>query len=500
MTARNPPAPGEATPPPTASSAILAFCGRHHVSLAIVVLGLAAFNVLWRLGSESVTEWDESLYAISALETAEKGNWIAITFRGALDYYNAKPPLNIWLIALAFKAFGVSLVSLRLVSALSAWLTVAALMEWTRRCIGTGAGLFSGLALSTTFGFLYVHSGRTANADALFTLLILLTVVTLWAARTQPWHRVWLGLLAAAAFLLKGTAVMMPLAIVAAVEMSRKPRQPNRWIPMGAAGLLFLAPVAAWAAARWQVDGWRFFERLVNYDLLARALFQLEGHRGSPFYYLNILHKYQYDWLAAGVLAWILFPVAWPRLRGLLLFWRADDGPRVEIGCWAVITLLIPTLMRTKASWYLNPFYPVFALGVGSILAHGLSRAGTTRGDRSRSLILWCVVILTLVVAQGKLMWHSFHRRDAGLSVQGLLLAERDRVGGHWIFRDHWDNAEIFVIEGLLNSRHGLAADVPMFLRDSRPGDFLISSPDVQRANLVLERSDGRYWLYRRRE
>src|SRR6266699_696481 len=111
------------------------FIDRHYSALAAAALLLAAFNLTFRLGSEIVTEWDESLYAITAAEIVACGHWIGTTFMGALDYYNTKPPLNVWLIALSFKAFGSNLVSLRLVSAISAWLTVAVLQGWTRRAV-----------------------------------------------------------------------------------------------------------------------------------------------------------------------------------------------------------------------------------------------------------------------------------------------------------------------------------------------------------------------------
>src|SRR6476646_3292616 len=128
----------------------------------------------------------------------ESGEWIGTTFFGALDYYNTKPPLNVWLIALSFKAFGINLISLRVVSVLSAWLTVAVLQDWARRVFGPAVALFAASVLATTFGFVFVHSGRTAETDALFTLLILLTVVTLWAEEDRPWYRIWLGPIAAA--------------------------------------------------------------------------------------------------------------------------------------------------------------------------------------------------------------------------------------------------------------------------------------------------------------
>src|SRR5438128_2321643 len=130
---------------------VVAFCTRHDGPLAAAVLGLAAFNLLFRLGGEVVHEWDESLYAISAWEMATGGDWLGTTFLGTLDYYNTKPPLNVWLIALAFKAFGRTLISLRLVSALSAWSTIFVLQQWARRCFGPPVALFASAVLATTF-------------------------------------------------------------------------------------------------------------------------------------------------------------------------------------------------------------------------------------------------------------------------------------------------------------------------------------------------------------
>ena len=64
----------------------------------------------------------------------------------------------------AFKTFGTNLWSLRLASAACAWLTVLVLTTWGRRCFGAAVGVTAGLVLGTSFGFLYVHSGRSANS------------------------------------------------------------------------------------------------------------------------------------------------------------------------------------------------------------------------------------------------------------------------------------------------------------------------------------------------
>jgi 4-amino-4-deoxy-L-arabinose transferase-like glycosyltransferase len=469
------------------------------------VLGLAAFNLTFHLGSEVVSEWDESMYAISAWEMGQTGHLVATTFLGALDYYNSKPPLNVWLIALSFKGFGINLVSLRLVSVISAWLTIAVLQGWARRAFGPAIALFAGLVLATTFGFVYAHAGRTAETDALFALLILLTVVTLWAEERQPWHRAWLGPIAAAVFLLRGMAVLMPLAIVLAVLLGRNPARRFQWLPTISAVILFFVPVGAWAVARWRIDQWMFFDKLFHYDFLARTLTVIEEHPGGPFYYLNILQKNQYDWLLAGIVALVLFPIPWHRVRDRFKpLWQGDDGLGVLLGSWAGMTFLIPTVMRTKLPWYLNAFYPVFALGVAWILVRALSQDWHGSSWR-RHAFLGMAIVTAFSVAEGKLLWYPSHYRNVNESTQGLLLQEKDRLRSHRVFQARWERAEIFVASGVIGAERGSAALLETFWLESRPGDCLMSSSRLFDRRplapaLVPVRSGRHHTLYCRAE
>src|SRR6476469_8466403 len=106
------------------AAGITAFCARHYRTLAVLTLMLAILNLGFRLDREVVTTWDESLYATSAAEMVQSGNWLVTTFHGDVDYYNTKPPLNVWLIAASFKLFGINLWSLRLPSFMAAFATI----------------------------------------------------------------------------------------------------------------------------------------------------------------------------------------------------------------------------------------------------------------------------------------------------------------------------------------------------------------------------------------
>jgi 4-amino-4-deoxy-L-arabinose transferase-like glycosyltransferase len=470
-----------------------------YAALAVGVLCLAALNLFFRLGQEFVTEWDEALYAISATEMLAHGDWIKTTFFGTVDYYNTKPPLNIWVIAIMFKVFGTSIVAARIVSALSALATVAVLQEWTRRVFGQIEALLASLVLATTFGFLHIHAGRSANTDALFTLIVVLTVVVLWAEERQPWQRLWLGPLVAAAFILRGLGVLMPLAIIALVQLLRG-RHGWYWLQSGIAALLCVIPVALWAVARYRVDQWEFFSRMYSYDFLARSVRVLEEHPGGPLYYLQILIKHQYDWVSAAAVAAVLFPLSRERWRTALLDWGAGTSLKKLFAAWAVSTLLIPTLMLTKLPWYLNTFYPVLAVAVACLLVRGVRQSSVTGG--SWRLVTMCVVaIVAFTVAESKVWMYSYDYRDLSRSAQGLLLDQRDLFPGHQVFRDRFDRSTTFVGR-LAGVELRYALTLEEFLRDSEPGDYLLISDYRSRrrlhSDLELVVSNRGNELYRR--
>jgi 4-amino-4-deoxy-L-arabinose transferase-like glycosyltransferase len=477
-------------------SPFVRFCQRHYPLAAAIILAIAAFNLFFRLDREIVTEWDESLYAISAAETATHGNWIGTTFRGELDYYNTKPPLNVWLIAASFKAFGVGFLSLRLPSAIAAWLTILVLLLWARRSFGEPVALAAALVLSTTFGFIYVHSGRSGNTDALFTLAMLLVVVTLWVSSARPWRLAWLGPLMAGIFLLRGMAVLMPLVLIAACELLGGQRLRQRLAPLAVAAATFAIPVGAWVLARWQLDSTAFLERMVRYDLVARSARALEGHTGSPLYYLNVLQKDQYDWLLAAVVALVLVPPSRQRVRELFRSTSSTRYFAVVGAAWFGVTLLIPTVMRTKVAWYLNPFFPIFALLVAAAVVHALSHTGPALARRQK--LLAALVLLAFAVAEGKLVFYSYNRRHLHSSAQGLLLADKTQLAGRRVFRDRWPASGLFVLEHIVKGQPMLADDEHDFMRKGRPGDYMVlSRHQAEYSQLGCIASNRRYALCR---
>jgi 4-amino-4-deoxy-L-arabinose transferase-like glycosyltransferase len=469
--------------------------------LAAAILCLAAFNLTFRQHVHTIQHWDESLYAMTAWEMLQSGDLVGTTFLGELDYYNTKPPLNVWLIALSFRLFGVNAVALRLPSMLAAMATIAVILYWARRHLGARPALLGGLVLSTLFAFHYVHASRTANTDAINTLLIVLVVITLWGAREQPWRLAWLGPLMAATFLLRGMAILLPLAIVGIDEFATFGlRRRGRWLPTAAATVLFAVPVGAWMIARWRLDQWKFLSRLFWYDFVARSVTPIEDHPGSVFFYLDFLQRHHYGWLFAAITGVLLFPPTRAVLRALLAQGARKTSPARLLLVWAALAFLIPTMMRTKVGWYLHPFYPVFAVGVGAILDHGMMRAGAFpagwRSWRVRTLV--SVVALVACAAEAQLVWQAYHRLDFASSSQGVLLAERERLRGQTIYRRRIDRSEIFVIHAMVGGTHRLTENAAAFVRDARSGDYYLTRLRLDDPRLAVVRKQGDFTLYRK--
>jgi 4-amino-4-deoxy-L-arabinose transferase-like glycosyltransferase len=446
--------------------------------LAYVALSLATLNLTVRLDREMIDVWDESLYATSALEMRSSGQWAATTFQGELDYFNSKPPLNTWLIATSFEALGVHLVSLRLPSALAAWLTVVVAFVWARSHFGVMTAGLTALVLGSTYPFLYVHAGRTANADAPLALIVTLATVVVWTSGTHRSRGVWLGPLAAAALMLKGPAALAfvgPLVMADVVAARAEGGLDSRWwrtrgIGALAGGLL----VAWWAVARYHVDGWRFLGRLVSYDMVGRATSGVEGHDEVWYYYALVLLRHHYEWLGVTVGALALAPSSLPRLRTWVQRPDAPSRLRLTVLAWVVATLVVPTIVPTRLAWYLNPFYPGAAVMTALAIRHAWA-AASRRWSRA---MLAGLVVTGVLTAEGRMIYRSLAMIDLDRSAQGLLIDSGARLAGWRVFATQCPYPETYLAVAA-GATCVVAAEAAAAARAALPGDYWIGPPDA---------------------
>ena len=141
----------------------------------IALLGLTALLNLWNLG---INGWANTYYSAAVRSMA--ASWHDLLF-ASLDRSGLmtvdKPPLALWVQALAVRVFGFHPLALLIPEALMGIVAVALLYDLLRRRFGRVAGFVGGLVLATTP--ITVAVARHNNPDE---LLILCSVAALWFA------------------------------------------------------------------------------------------------------------------------------------------------------------------------------------------------------------------------------------------------------------------------------------------------------------------------------
>ena len=120
-----------------------------------------------------VTDPVESNYALTAKEMVLSGNWLSPQIYGT--YWYDKPIMIYWLIALAFKIFGIADWVVRLPSAIFGALSVAAMFQtlrtFSRRWL---VGLVGSSILGTSLMFWAVAHGVITDMVLLYTTLMVM--------------------------------------------------------------------------------------------------------------------------------------------------------------------------------------------------------------------------------------------------------------------------------------------------------------------------------------
>lgn len=264
----------------------------------LLLLAAGSCMFLVNLGGASLWDIDEGKNSPCAYEMMASGNWIIPTHNGVLRV--DKPALLYWLQIAAYACFGVNEFAARLPSALAALGALLLAYELGRALFGKATGLMSGLIAATTP--MLCGAARFANPDALLHFFTLLTFVIFWLGHRQPTGLWWIGLGAATGM---GMLAKGPVALA---------------LP-GAAGLLFLlwdgrARIIldrrlGWGMLTWSLVAlpWFIWVGVDTKGAFLRGFFldhnvgrfggAMEGHAGTPLYYLVVL--------VVGMTPWTFF-------------------------------------------------------------------------------------------------------------------------------------------------------------------------------------------------
>ncbi|MCC6588339.1 MAG: glycosyltransferase family 39 protein [Bryobacterales bacterium] len=243
---------------------------------AVAILVFAA--ALFYLGSQAqplgygyldpigkITPQDECVYASSAMRMAEHGEWSTPYFLGRFFLY--KPPLLYWLTAASLKTFGNAASSLRLPSLLAASAVCALVFLWFARYRRWLAGVCAAAILAMTPLFAQM-ANRTMTDAVLCLLLFGATYILTGDPQMRSW-RTWTAVGAASglAILLKSTAGVLPLMVLAAWWIVAKDRPSLAAIVR--AGFIALLAGLPWYFWQYHLHSRWFYAEFIQVELLA---------------------------------------------------------------------------------------------------------------------------------------------------------------------------------------------------------------------------------------
>jgi 4-amino-4-deoxy-L-arabinose transferase-like glycosyltransferase len=347
------------------------------------MFGVAALlcTVLWfaLLAQRPLFDPDEGRYAEIPREMLlSGGDWVIPHLNGIV--YLEKPPLQYWLTALAFRAFGQNEFAARLCTGAAGYLSLAAVFLLGRKLWGFAAGVRA--ALFSAASALFVLLGHQLTLDMLlsFWLTAALGCFLMAQARREDSgqrRRLWmLGCWAAMALALltKGLiGVLIPAATLGAYVSWQRD-----WQLLGRLNLRWGVPLFAAIAAPWFVLAARangqFLEFFFVREHFLRFLTPIE-HRTEPWWFFAPV-------LIVGIMPWL------PQAVRALAATPTDRVRRGEfdtlrlLWVWCVFVLVFFSLSDSKLIPYVLPAVPPLALlCAGRRAGGGAGESGRGPGD-----------------------------------------------------------------------------------------------------------------------
>ena len=412
--------------PPRAVGGVRRLSASWHVVALVGVLALAAFLDFFRLSRNGYA----NTYYAAAVRSMLRSwhNFFFVSFDPGGLVSVDKPPLALWAEAASAKLFGYSGVSILLPEALAGVLAVWVLYLLVARYFGRAAGLVAALALAVSP--VSVAINRDNNPDALFVLLLVLTVYV--GARAVESGRLRTVLLAALLFGLAFNAKMLAAGIVVpGLLLGYAAFAPRPW-RVRAGHLAAAAVVAAvvsfsWiaavdltpASARPYVGSTTNNSALslaLDYNGLGRVTGQTGGtsfgggggaFSGTPGFLrlLNSALGDQGGWLLPlAIVGGISLAVAAIRLRR-----RRDLGALTVIGGWFVSAAVVFSYSSGIVhTYYLSALAPATSalVGAGAVsLARDARRGGAWLALPASALLLCGWLEVALLRRTGYLPW-----------------------------------------------------------------------------------------------
>ena len=330
----------------------------------LILLSLVLF--FHRLGSLSLFDADEPAFAEATREMLLSGDWITphFNFEPRFD----KPILFYWLMALAYKSFGIGEFAARFWSAAFATGLVLSIYLFGRQVLGQRGALIAALAFTTNIGTAIL--ARAAVTDMTLVFFMTWTLFSFFAAYRATGTSL-LGYLFVAyltmalSVLTKGPiGLLLPLLVIGLFLAVRRTTRATLFRLEPLAGLaLFFVIALPWYLAVTRENGWDFILGFVVKHHLVRYTGVVSGNTGAPYYFLPVVALGFFPW--SGIL-----PKAFGDLWSIRARLRGELTLREELllfaWIWFGVVFVFFSLSGTKLPSYIFPAFPALSLLAGA--------------------------------------------------------------------------------------------------------------------------------------
>ena len=380
--------------------------------LALVAVSLFAI----RLALPSVLD-DRGLYLHGAwvLDAVQNGHWIVQ--QNHVGDVALKPPLYIWLAALATLAFGrISPFTMLLPGAIATLAIAATIWRFGSTSFGERAGLLGALAYLLS----YVGASQIALArpDGVFAFTVTAAALAAFRAWTSGQGWTWFWLAAAAATLVKGPLGLL-LAGVGLLAAGWE-KWSGRSAPITGSHrsgvVLFLLVTGGWFAWAYLELGPALIDRMIFRELLRHAIGDSDGSGSGHLFFIQPVN-FLWSFAPWSPFACVGFWRAWARPAS------NPDERRAErfLFCWFVAGLLLFSLAPHEQERHLFPIMPAAALLAGRELAR---RASTMS---PRALLGTCSAVSIAGLSVMAVSYHLFlDGSERVLRAQGMQAFPHD--------------------------------------------------------------------------
>ncbi len=331
-----------------------------HTPWVILLILISFLFLMFGNNLVSLTHPDEVFYAQTAKEMIEHDSWLVPYIFDEPQF--EKPIFFYFILALAFKLFGISPFVARFWPALFAMAGIL-VTYWLGHLMfqNKRAAFFSGVILSTSF--IYLALSRAVMTDMVFSVMVFCSIALFYWAYIRP-ERKNVGIIAslfvaALAVLTKGVlGIIFPAGVILLFLLYKKDCQFLRCWGTPAGLLLFLAVALPWHIYMYRLFGQGFIDEYWH-NVHVRRIFDAEHQKSNTWYFYPLT-------MFGGVFPWSVFliPAVFFLIRDKDFRDRHADA-FVFLGITIIFVWALMQIAASKLASYIFPVFPAIALILG---------------------------------------------------------------------------------------------------------------------------------------